>query len=332
MDGLDRDEAATMLRRMLRIRLFEEAAAELQASGEIPGPLHTSVGQEAAVVGACMALDDSDYMTGTHRSHGHPIGKGAQLGPLMAELMGKETGVCQGRGGSMHLADFSVGSLGESGVVGAGIPIALGAALSAKLRRTKQVSLSFFGDGGANTGPFHESMNLAAVWSLPMIFLCENNGYSATTRTRDMTSVEDIATRAIAYSMPGEVVDGMDVLAVREATGRAVARARAGEGPTLLDVKTYRFRDHAEFGRIRDTLQPYRSQEEVDEAMKRDPIVLFTARMHETGLLDAAATAALAEDVAAEIAASIEFARESAYPAIETLTDFLYTEPVAAHP
>ncbi|MBV9603667.1 MAG: thiamine pyrophosphate-dependent dehydrogenase E1 component subunit alpha, partial [Solirubrobacterales bacterium] len=200
---LSKELTIEMLRRMLRIRLFDEAAAGMQARGELPGPMHTSIGQEAEVVGACMALTDTDYMTGNHRSHGHPIGKGAALKPLMAELLGKATGVCRGHGGSMHLADFSVGSLGESGIVGAGIPIATGAALSSRLRGSGQVALAFFGDGAANCGPFHESLNLAAIWSLPIVFLCEDNGFAVTSRSTDMVSVQHISDRAVGYTVPG---------------------------------------------------------------------------------------------------------------------------------
>lgn len=288
MTDVDDGVKVEMLRRMLRIRQFDEAAGELQSKGFLPGPMHTSIGQEAEVVGTCMALTDDDYNVGNHRSHGHPIGKGAALGPLMAELLGKETGVCRGHGGSMHLADFKVGSLGESGVVGAGMPIANGAALSAKMRGTDQVALGFFGDGAANTGPFHESLNLAAIWKLPMIFLCENNGYAVSSSSRDMMAVADVATRAVSYGIPGVIVDGQDVLAVHAAVSEAVARARSGQGPSLLDVKTYRYRNHAEFGGMEDNLHPYRTQEEVETWKKRDPIQLFEAVLVNTGVLDEA--------------------------------------------
>ena len=216
-----------LYRRMLRIRRFDEIAVKLQQEERsIPGPLHPSTGHEAAVVGACAALRRDDWMTGNHRSHGHPIAKGAALAPLFAELLGKSGGVCGGRGGSMHLADFSVGSLGESGIVGAGLPIAVGAALSSRVRGTDQVALAFFGDGASNAGTFHESLNLAAIWKLPVIFFCENNGYAVTTSLAAATSVKDIAARAAGYSMPGVVVDGQEVVAVIEVTRSAVERAR----------------------------------------------------------------------------------------------------------
>src|SRR5687768_8476628 len=212
--SLPEEQLHEMLRRMLRIRLFEERASMLIKESKLPGVLHNCIGQEAEIVGACMALRDDDYMTGNHRSHGHPIGKGVALAPLMAELFGKTTGVCRGKGGSMHLAAFSAGSLGESGIVGSLMPVAVGAGLSARLRGTDQVCLCFFGDGAANCGPFHESLNLAAIWKLPVVFLCENNGYALLTPQARTTSVAHIAQRAAAYDIPGVIVDGQDVLAV----------------------------------------------------------------------------------------------------------------------
>src|SRR5687767_4041287 len=203
--------------RMQRIRQFEQAGTKLYEGGKIPGAYHASIGQEAAIVGACMALNDDDYIVGTHRSHGHPIGKGAKLDGLMAELMGKVTGICRGRGGSMHLADTSVGILGESAIVGGGIPLAAGAAMSARIRGTDQVSLSFFGDGASNQGTFHETLNMAAVWKLPVIFFCENNGYAITTSVLSSHGQPDIARRADGYGCPGVSVDGQDVVAVYEA-------------------------------------------------------------------------------------------------------------------
>jgi len=319
-----------MLRRMLRIRLFDEAAAGMQARGELPGPMHTSIGQEAEVVGACMALTDTDYMTGNHRSHGHPIGKGAALKPLMAELLGKATGVCRGHGGSMHLADFSVGSLGESGIVGAGIPIATGAALSSRLRGSGQVALAFFGDGAANCGPFHESLNLAAIWSLPIVFLCEDNGFAVTSRSTDMVSVQHISDRAVGYTVPGINVDGQDVLAVWRATTDAVERARAGEGPTLLDVKTYRYREHAEFGRVGDAVRTYRTQDEIAEWQLRDPILLFEKVLLKAETLDGDDVARLREEVQREVDEALEFARESPYPELDEAYENLFVEAVPA--
>lgn len=320
--------AAEALRRMYRIRYFDEAALEQMQAGMLPGPMHTSIGQEAEVVGACLALRTTDYMTGNHRSHGHPIGKGAKLGPLMAELLGRATGVCRGKGGSQHLADFSVGSLGESGIVGAGMPIAVGAGLSAKIRRSDQVCLAFFGDGGANSGPFHESHNLAATWKLPVVFLCENNGYAVRTAQRETTSVTDIADRAHAYGIPGVVVDGQDVEAVHDAVSTAVERARDGGGPSLVEAKTYRYREHAEFGAMGKRLLYYRSEEEVASWVARDPIELYRAVLAERGALGADDAEKVAEEVRDEVAEAVKFALDSPFPDPAEAYEDLYANPI----
>jgi TPP-dependent pyruvate/acetoin dehydrogenase alpha subunit len=298
-----------MLIRMLRIRIFDEQAARLK-SAFIPGFLHNSTGQEGEIVGACMALREDDYMTGNHRSHGHPIGKGVRLAPLMAELFGKRTGVCRGKGGSMHLAAFGVGSLGESGIVGASMPAAVGAGLSARMRGTDQVCLSFFGDGAANCGPFHESLNLAAIWRLPVIFLCENNGYAGSSSHAQMAAVPDIANRAVSYGIPGVIVDGQDALAVHDAVATAVARARAGEGPTLIEAKTYRYCDHMEDY----DFSPYRSKEELKAWRAKDPIEIFALRLRALGTLTDEQFAASRSKVQQEVEASVAFAQSSAVP------------------
>jgi pyruvate dehydrogenase E1 component alpha subunit len=307
--------------RMLRIRIFEERVESLLAKGELPGVAHLSIGQEAAIVGACCATRPDDYMTGTHRSHGHPIGKGSALNGLMAELLGKSTGICKGKAGSMHLADFSVGSLGESGIVASAMPVAVGAALSATVRGTDQIVLCFFGDGGANAGAFHESLNLAAVWKLPVVFFCENNMYAVSVAMSKSTSVEDIAVRAAAYNMPGVIVDGQSVLDVYEAVVSAVARARSGGGPTLIEAKTYRYREHSSGTRI----VGYRSDEEIEEWNRRDPIELFAAQL----LADRVATRADLDEVrttvTAEVEAATEFARTSPYPPVSAVFDDLYS-------
>jgi len=299
-----------MLRRMLCIRLFDERIAHEKAVIPIPGFVHNSLGQEAEIVGACMALRDDDYMTGNHRSHGHPIAKGAPLGPLMAELLGKSTGVCRGKGGSMHLADFSVGSLGESGIVGSAMPVAVGAGLSARMRQTGQVCLCFFGDGAANCGAFHESLNLAAIWKLPIVFLCENNGYATTTPQQQTTSVADIAQRAKAYDIPGVIVDGQDVVAVYTTVSTAVARAREGAGPTLVEAKTYRYCEHSEA-----PYPTYRSQAEIDSWRERDPIEIFSRSVTQTRDLTHTEIEALRARVATEVEAALLFARQSPLPA-----------------
>ena len=247
-DGLSlpKDELLEMQRRMLRIRLFDERASKMVKRGYIPGTVHTSIGQEAQVVGACMALAKGDHMTGNHRSHGHPIGMGSPLGPLMAELVGKATGVCKGKGGSLHLADYEVGSLGESGITGSSIPIAVGASLSAQVLGEKRVAITFFGDGTANQGVLYESMNLASAYKLPVIFLCENNFYALSTPSHTVTGGR-IVDRASGFGMPGvRVENGQDVIAVYNAVREAADRARRGGGPSLVEVMTYRFREHSE--------------------------------------------------------------------------------------
>ena len=324
---LTKEQLVEMYRRQLRIRRFDEKAMELLAKGEIPGAVHTSIGQEAEVVGACMALRYDDYMVGNHRSHGHPIGKGADLNRLMAELMGKRTGVNKGKGGSMHLADFSVGSVGETSIVGSGIPVAAGAALGAKMQGTDRVCLCFFGDGASNEGTFHEGLNLAAIWKLPVIYLCENNGYAVTTPARYSVSVQNIADRAKSYDIPGVVVDGQDAIAVYEVVSEAVKRARAGQGPSLVEAKTYRYREHAE-GALLEALAGYRSKDELNEWKQRDPIVLLRDRLVRDGTLTEAEAAQIDGEVQAEVEAAVRFARESPYPNPEEAFEGLYTHPI----
>lgn len=324
----DKDQLIEMYRRMLRIRYFDEKAIEWVGKGLIPGAAHMTIGQEAEVVGACMSLRDDDYMTGNHRSHGHPIAKGAEIKPLMAELMGKRAGVCKGKGGSMHLADFTVGSLGESGIVGSALPVATGAGLSAQMRGTDQVCLAFFGDGGANTGAFHEALNLAAIWKLPVIFLCENNHYAVLTSIRRSTAVENIADRAAAYGMPGVVVDGQDVLLVHQVVSEAVARARAGEGPTLVEAKTYRYREHAEFGGLDVVMPKYREAGEVADWVARDPIPFFRGWLVEDGGVSEAEVERVEYEVHAEVDDAVDLAREAPFPDAEEAFDDLYSNPI----
>ncbi len=308
-------------RRMLRIREFETLAEAIHGAGEIPGSLHTCAGQEGEIVGACMALRTEDYMVGNHRSHGHPIAKGAALRPLMAELLGKKTGVCQGKGGSMHLSDFSVGSLGETSIVGSGIPVAVGAALGAKMQGNDRVALCFFGEGATNEGAFHEGLNLAAVWKLPAIFLCENNRYAVSTPASQAMAVEDVAVRAKSYDIPGVIVDGQDVDAVEAAVAEAVARARRGEGPTLIEAKTYRYGEHASnMGRVL-----YERGDEVDEWRKRDPLQLYRDKMlasdwRESDLAD------LEAEVKREVEDALQFARDSDYPDKAEAFEHVFTE------
>lgn len=318
-------------RRMLRIRRFEEEGTRLFRGGKIPGAFHASIGQEAAIVGACMALGDYDLMTGTHRSHGHPIGKGADLKGLMAELMGKATGICKGRGGSMHLADNSVGIIGESAIVGGGIPLATGCGLSAKVRRSTQIALCFFGDGAVNQGTFHESLNMASLWKLPVIYFCENNGYAITTSIERSHAQPNIASRAESYGMPGVVADGQDVEAVYAVASTAAARARRGEGPTLIEAKTYRFDEHNVNLHV-GSRKPYRPAEEVENYKQhRDPIALYRQVLVSGGVADAALTA-IENEVIVAVNDAIQFAEQSPLPDIATLYDYMYSDPIRYPP
>jgi acetoin:2,6-dichlorophenolindophenol oxidoreductase subunit alpha len=314
-------------RRMRRIREFERAGSKLYQEGKIPGAYHPSIGQEATIVGACMALTDDDYIVGTHRSHGHPIGKGANLDRLMAELMGKETGICKGRGGSMHLADSTVGILGESAIVGGGIPVAAGAALSAKVRGTRQVSLCFFGDGASNQGTFHETINMAALWKLPVIFFCENNGYAITTSVVHSHAQPNIARRAAGYDIPGVIVDGQNVTPVYEATWAAVERAREGGGPTLIEAKTYRFEDH-QIGLSALVSAPYRPESEVREYIHhRDPLVGYRQVLLAGGVSEAELET-VEREVDEAVAHAITFAHSSREPDVSDLYQDMYVEPI----
>ena len=323
---MDKQQQLEAYRRMLRIRKFEEQGTRLYKEGEIPGAYHASIGQEAAIVGACLALRDKDYITGTHRSHGHPIGKGAKLDALMAELMGKVSGICKGRGGSMHLADSSVGILGESAIVGGGIPLAAGAALSAKARGTDQVALTFFGDGAANQGTFHETLNMAAVWKLPVIFFCENNRYAVTTSVASSHGQPDIAKHAAGYGIPGLIVDGQEITAVYDVTHTAVERARGGEGPTLIEAKTYRFDEHQVGLNILG--EPYRSTAEVrDYTQHRDPLVLFKKVLLGSGFSEAELRA-MEQEVTDAVAHAIDFARQSPLPDPGDVYQYMYVNPI----
>src|ERR1051325_737900 len=289
---------------MLLIRRFEERCNSLFMAGKIPSTLHLCIGQEAVATGVCAALRTDDYITSTHRPHGHAIAKGVSPRSIMAELMAKSTGCCKGKGGSMHVGGMNVGMFPAIAIVGAGAPIAVGAALSAKMRGTDQVVTCFFGEGGANEGAVHEAMNMAAVWRLPVIFVCENNLYGASTPVGRVVAVEHIADRAAAYGMPGVIVDGNDVLAVREVTRQAVERARRGEGPTLIECKTYRLCGHS-----RSDACGYRTRDEEAEWRERDPLTVL-AKV----IADDAALERIETDVAAEIDAAVAFAEESPYP------------------
>lgn len=320
----DKDLLYEAYRRMSRIRQFEETTKGLLLSGELYGAFHTSTGQEASIVGSCLALREDDYMVGTHRSHGHPIGKGADIRGLMAELMGRKDGVNQGKGGSMHLSDFSVGSLGETSIVGSGLPVATGAALGSRMQGQDRVTLCFFGDGASNEGTFHESLNIASIWDLPVVYVCENNGYGELTAWRKVVASESIATRSVAYDMPGEVVDGQDLTAVYEAVKKAVDRARAGEGPSLIETRTYRYENHA----IGLPAEHYREQSEIDDWREnKDPLTLFRAQSKKLKLTKKELDA-IDREIAAEVEEAVEFARQSPEPALEEAFTHLFTEPV----
>jgi acetoin:2,6-dichlorophenolindophenol oxidoreductase subunit alpha len=312
---------------MQRIRRFEERAEELYLGGELPGFIHLSIGQEACAAGACLALRRDDFITSTHRGHGHCIAKGAPMDRMMAELYAKVTGSCKGKGGSMHIADFSVGMLGANGVVGGGANLAVGAAIAARLRGTDQIAVCFFGDGASNRGPVHEAMNLAAVWSLPVIFFCENNQYASTTTVKSVMKIEDIADRAAGYGMPGIVVDGNDVLAVYRAVREYADRARSGGGPVLIEAKTYRMRGHF----VGDP-QVYRTAEEVEAQRANDPLARHERRLLADQLLNEDALERLKAEIEVELAAAVQFGRESPLPEPEAALDDLYATPLYPHP
>jgi len=308
-----------MYRQMLTIRLFEEKVFELYGQNLVPGTIHLYAGEEAVAVGVCANLRRDDYITSTHRGHGHCIAKGARLDKTMAEILGRKTGYCKGKGGSMHIADFSIGMLGATAVVGAGIPIATGAGLSIKLRHTDQVVACFFGDGASNQGTFHEGINLAAVWHLPVIFVCENNLYAMGTRQSRVMLVDNIAERATGYGIPGVTADGNDVLAVYEAAGEAAARARRGEGPTLLECKTYRLKGHSRFDPA-----AYRPKEEVDEWLKKDAIARFQATLLERGIMTEAEIQKSFHDVKRNVENATKFALESPFPEPHEASEDVY--------
>ena len=278
--GEDPTTARRTLETMWHIRRFEEAVDDLFARGLMHGTMHLSIGQEASATGACFALRDDDAITSTHRGHGHCIAKGADLEQMMAELLAKETGYCRGRGGSMHIADVATGNLGANGIVAGGIPIAAGAGLAYRLQGIDRVVLSFFGDGATNEGAFHEAVNLASIWKLPVIFVCENNKYGMSFSTEKSIAVDTIAERSAAYGLPGVTVDGNDVEAVNEAVATAVTRARSGEGPTLVEALTYRWKGHSKSDK-----NLYRTREEISEWRDKDPILQFEGVVRERGLL-----------------------------------------------
>ncbi len=321
MAEISRDKLLWIYERMRLIRTFEDKVAELFAQGLLPGFVHLYAGEEAIAVGVCAHLTDRDYITSTHRGHGHCIAKGVDINAMMAELFGKATGACKGKGGSMHIADVSKGMLGANGIVGGGGPLACGPALTAKVTGSDAVTVCFFGDGAAEQGTMHEAMNLAAIWKLPVIFVCENNLYAESTPWFYHCAAKDIADRGVAYNMPGVLVDGTDVFAVYEAAGEAVARARRGEGPTLIEARAFRY-----YGHFQGDPLTYRTKEEEEEYRRRDPIDQFRRRVLERNLLTAAELDAIDTRAREVVEAAVRFAQESPYPAPEELLTDVYVK------
>lgn len=316
---MDRELAIGLYRTMLLIRRFEEKLYFLFSTRDMPGSMHQYNGQEAVAAGVCAHLSRTDYITSTHRGHGHCIAKGADLRAVMAEMFAKSTGCCRGMGGSMHIADFGAGMLGANGIVAGGVPIAAGAGITCQVRGKGQVSAAFFGDGAVNEGAFHEAVNLASVWQLPVLFVCENNVYGFSTHYRRTMRLADIADRAAAYGIPGIVVDGMDVQGVYEAAGAAIRRAREGGGPTLIECKTYRFMGHSRF-------EPagYRTREELEEWKARDPLARFAEILRRDFSVSEAELDQVGEDVARKIEDAVRFAEQSPDPAPDDWRRYLY--------
>lgn len=304
--------------KMLTIRRFEERVAKLYADSEIPGFVHLYIGEEAIAVGACANLNKDDFITSTHRGHGHLIAKGGDINLMMAELFGKKTGYCKGKGGSMHIADPNLGILGANGIVGGGIPISVGAGYSAKLRKTSQVCISFFGDGATNEGTFHGSLNMASAWKLPVIFVCENNLFGVSTRINRVSNINDLSVRSASYGIPGFSIDGMDVLEVEETVKQSVGRARNGDGPTFIVANTFRFRGHFEGEAVN-----YWEEEELSEWKKKDPL-----KKLEQILLNRGITKDKLEScnnkIEEKINAAVVYARESEFPKPEDALEDLF--------
>ncbi|MCX7054000.1 MAG: pyruvate dehydrogenase (acetyl-transferring) E1 component subunit alpha [Proteobacteria bacterium] len=322
-DGFKRERGLHLLRQMLRIRQFEDRCAELYGAGHIRGFLHLCDGEEAIAVGVMQVLGPGDAIVSTYREHGHALARGVAMGPLMAELYGKRAGCSGGRGGSMHVFDAATRFYGGNAIVGGGLPLAVGLGLAEKLRGTCNVSACFFGEGAAAEGEFHESMNLAALWRLPVLFICENNLYAMGTALARSESQTDIQVKAAAYDVRAAAVDGMDVLAVEQAAREAVEHARAGRGPVLLEMRTYRLRAHSMFD-----AQLYRDKAEVEEWRKRGPLTTLTTRLKAAGLMTEDDFQALLREADAEVAAAVEFASAAEWEPVEDLARHVYAEEV----
>ena len=320
------EKVLDLYNRVLRIRRFEEKVGTLFAQGQLPGFVHLYIGEEAIAAGVCAALRDEDYITSTHRGHGHVIAKGGDFNRMMAELFGKASGYCKGKGGSMHIADFKIGMMGACGIVGGGIPIAVGAGLSAYSRGTDQVSAAFFGDGASNEGSFHESLNLASVYKLPVIFICENNHYGEFTPALKAANIEDIADRAAGYGIPGIIANGSDPLEMYNVAQEAVDRARQGKGPTLIEAKTHRKGGHAEGEKVFLAGQKYRLEEEFEQAQEKDPLTSLHTYIIENHIASGAELEEFDQEIMQAVAVSVEFARSSPDPALESIYEDTWAE------
>jgi pyruvate dehydrogenase E1 component alpha subunit len=317
--NIEPERLVYMYRQMLTIRRFEEAVWDVYTRALMPGIAHLSIGQEGVAVGACAALQPDDYIMSNHRGHGHCIAKGSDVNRMMAEILGKDTGYCRGKGGTMHIADAEHRNLGATGIVGGGIGLAVGVGLTIQIQGSRLVSLCFFGDGAANQGIFHESMNLAAIWRLPVIFLCENNQYGEYTSAEKVTAGQRVADRARAFEIPAVTIDGMDVLAVCEAVGEAAARARTGGGPTMIEALTYRYGGH----HVGDPGK-YRESDEINQWKQRDPIANFERRLADSGLLSETDINAIGREVEETVQAAVEFAKASPLPALDQVYEHVF--------
>jgi acetoin:2,6-dichlorophenolindophenol oxidoreductase subunit alpha len=318
--GINEEQLPKLLHQMWVIRFFDEKVDEFFAKGLIHGTTHLCVGQEATSAGACAVLNDEDKITSTHRGHGHCIAKGAEPRRMMAELFGRVTGYCKGKGGSMHIADVDKGNLGANGIVGGGIPIAVGSALTSKMKNLGYVTISFFGDGASNEGSFHEAVNMASIWKLPVIFFCENNQYGMSGPVKEMVNIKNIADRSDSYGIPGIVVDGNDIFAVMNVMADAVLRARNGEGPTLIEAKTYRWKGHS-----KSDAKKYRTrEEEMDWRTNRDPIKRLEQFLISENCISEAQAREIEQQAKKEIEEAVEFAEKSPMPSIDTLLDDVY--------
>jgi pyruvate dehydrogenase E1 component alpha subunit len=324
MQAPDRDTLLALYRQMLTLRYFEEAAARTYREGKIPGFIHLYIGEEAVATGVCAHLNKDDKIGSTHRGHAHALAKGIPPRQVMAELWGRSTGCSGGRGGSMHLYSEEHGLLGTNGIVGYGLHLGAGAAFTARYHGTSQVAVAFMGDGGANLGGFHEILNMAAIWKLPVVFVCENNLYATELSFLKATAGQSVAARAASYAMPGLEIDGQDILAVYEAAGEAIARARGGEGPSLIECRTYRYVGHHEG----DPGTGYRTKEEVAEWKKRDPILLFSQHLLQTGTATQEVLNELDKEAKNLIQEALEFSAKSPWPSPEETTTKLFATPV----